>query len=185
MRRSPLVRGDKPLRTKIALKAAAPLARKVGLAQIGRRRQQEAEATGKPAKPALATRPGATGPDRLMVEALLERAGWLCERCSGGLGPLRGRDWHVHHRRPRAAGGSGRADTNSPANLGVLCPDCHGEVEARRAEAQRDGWLVPQGADPADVAVLVERGSRWVYLTGQATYSLHPPGWTNKDESEG
>jgi 5-methylcytosine-specific restriction protein A len=164
-----------------ALVAGNALVRKVGLAQVGRRRQEASEAAGKPVRPVFPGRSSPTGPDRLTVEAVLERADWACERCSNGLGPVRGRDWHVHHRRPRAAGGSSAADTNSPPNLGILCPVCHGEVESRRAEAQRDGWLVPQGANPARVAVLIRRGSRWVYLTANARYSLHPPNQDNRE----
>jgi hypothetical protein len=173
-------RGTKPLRT------LTPLIRRIGLVQVGRKRQAEAEAAGKPVKPALTiVRHRDTGPDRLTVEAILERAHHSCERCSGGLGLVRGRGFHVHHRRPRAVGGSRAADTNSPSNCVILCPDCHTAVESRRAEAQFDGWLVPQGAAPARVAVLIEHGGRWVYLTADGRYSLHPPDRGNDNGSEG
>jgi 5-methylcytosine-specific restriction endonuclease McrA len=169
-------RGTKPLRT------LTPLLRRVRLAQVGRRRREAAESAGVSVRPPP---PRATGPDRLTVEAILERAGYACERCSDRLGPVRGVDWHVHHRRPRGAGGSKAADTNSPSNCVILCPDCHIAVESRRAEAQFDGWLVPQGAAPARVAVLIEHGGRWAYLTADAKYSLHPPNQSNDNESEG
>lgn len=121
------------------------------------------------------TRIRVTGPDQLTVEAILERAAYACERCSGLLGPVRGRDWHCHHRRPRAAGGSRRADTNSPANLVAICPTCHTAAESRRGEALAEGWLVPQSGDPAAVALLIGHGTRWVYLTHDGRYSDDPP----------
>lgn len=165
MRRSPIQR-----RTPLA--AGAAMLRRTPLAQVSPRRLAEAVAAGRPAR--AATRPRDTGPDQLTVEAILERAAYACERCSGPLGPVRGRDWHCHHRRPRAAGGSRRADTNSPANLVAICPDCHTAVESRRGEALAEGWLVTQVSDPAAVALLIERGSRWVYLTHDGRYSEHP-----------
>lgn len=167
MRRSELRRGDKPL------KATAALVRKAGLAQVGRKRREEAGTAGKPARAATATR--GTGPPRLTVEAILERAQHSCERCSEAVGPVRGVDWHVHHRRPRGAGGSKRTDTNSPSNCTVLCPRCHNEIESYRAVAQSEGWILQQTNNPARVPLLIERGARFVYLTADAGYSLHPP----------
>jgi Predicted restriction endonuclease len=116
----------------------------------------------------------ATGPDRDVVDAVYERAQWSCEVCCVGVGDRRGVDHHIHHRRPRALGGSKRADTNLPSNLLLLCPDCHADIESHRAIAQSMGWLVPQVADPAAVAVLVQR-DRWTYLTADGRYSANPP----------
>lgn len=64
----------------------------------------------------------------------------------------------VHHRRPRASGGSSAADTNTPANLVLVCVDCHRWAESHRERARADGWLVRQGSDPAAVPVLVYGG---------------------------
>lgn len=86
-----------------------------------------------------------------------ERSGGICEMC--------GFD-HVeehHHRRPRGAGGSRRADTNTAANGLGLCRQCHRIVEQYRALAKVLGWLLPQTADPASSPV-VRRGER-VLLT--------------------
>lgn len=120
-----------------------------------------------------------TGPASDVVDAVYERAVWSCEICGLGVGPKRGTDHHIHHRRPRAAGGSRREDTNLPSNLLLLCPPCHAGVESRRGESLDAGWLVPQSADPAETAVLITR-DRWLYLAVDGTYSLHPPRWREK-----
>lgn len=117
-----------------------------------------------------------TGPDQDVVDAVYERAGHSCELCTHAVGPQRGLDHHIHHRRPRAAGGSKRPDTSLPSNLLLLCPPCHEGVESRRGEALDAGWLVPQSGDPAETAVLIQR-DRWVYLTKDGDYAAHPPRW--------
>lgn len=54
-------------------------------------------------------------------------------------------------------GGTWREDTNSPANLVILCgtgtESCHGWVETNRAEAYRLGLLVKQNAAPSQVSI--------------------------------
>lgn len=120
---------------------------------------------GKPRKPRVST-----GPDRATVAVVYERAQHGCERCAEHVGPERGVDHHIHHRRPRAAGGSKRDDTNSPANLVLICPDCHSEVESYREAAYAEGWLVRQTGDPAEVPILIERGNRWVLLSPLGLY---------------
>lgn len=169
LRRTPLKRGYKPL------KANKPLQRHTGLPQVGRKRREKAEASGKPVRATLATRYTDTGPDQLTVAAILERAQHSCERCSEPVGDRRGTDWHCHHRRPRAAGGSKRDDTNSPSNCTVLCPRCHTDVESYRATALTECWLLQQANDPAKVPLLIERGARWVYLTADGQYGAAPP----------
>lgn len=69
----------------------------------------------------------------------------------------------VHHRRPRAAGGTRRPETNGPANLVVVCLEHHVWLEKNRDLARQRGYLVRQHVDPADVP-LVHCGE-WVYLT--------------------
>lgn len=119
----------------------------------------------------------ATGPAPDVVDAVYERAGWSCEVCTDPVADRRGIDHHIHHRRPRGSGGSRRPDTNLPSNLLLLCPGCHADIESNRAIAQAMGWLVVQTADPAEVAVLVQR-DRWVYLTTTGEYAQTPPGET-------
>lgn len=110
-----------------------------------------------------------TGPVRGVVDLVYERANYSCELCLVGIGPQRGVDHHVHHRRPRRAGGSRRADTNSPANLLLLCPSCHEVIEVQRAAAYDGGWLVGASQDPARVPVLIG-AVRLVYLSDDGRY---------------
>lgn len=128
------------------------------------------------AKSAPKNRRASTGPGRDAVDAVLERGAHSCEVCGCALGPVRGVDHHIHHRRPRAMGGTDRPDTNWPSNLLLLCPDDHAAIESNRTGALAAGWLVPQSANPALVAVVIY-GPRRVYLTVEGTYSLHPPRW--------
>lgn len=108
-----------------------------------------------------------TGPHPDVVDAVYERAGHSCEVCTAAVGDRRGEDHHLHHRRPRAAGGSRRPDTNSPANLLLLCPECHRQIEANREISYGMGWLLRQSQNPVEVRVLVQR-DRWVFLTADA-----------------
>lgn len=123
-----------------------------------------------------------TGPSQDVVEAVHERAGWSCERDGAMVGPVRGLDHHIHHRRPRGSGGTARPETNLPSNLLLLCPPCHEQIESRRGEALGAGWLVPQSGDPAEVAVLIHH-DRWVYLTADGRYHAHPPRWRQEGEA--
>lgn len=118
-------------------------------------------ATRKPMK----TRHRSTGPTTDAVDAVYDRAQHCCELCTLSVGPERGTDHHIHHRRPRRAGGDRRPETNSPANLLLLCPGCHETVESFRTASYDAGWLLRAGDDPYAVAVLIWRGSRWAYLT--------------------
>lgn len=134
---------------------------------------------GKPlARKPWRARPKQTGPHQDAVEAVYERASWSCERCSAAVGPVRGSDHHIHHRRPRGNGGTVRPETNWPSNLLLLCPTCHEDgktgVESRRTAALAAGWLVRQDADPAAVPVVIH-GPRLVYLTEDGRY-LAPSG---------
>jgi hypothetical protein len=63
-------------------------------------------------------------------------------------------------------GGSRRADTNSPANLLMLCGSgttgCHGWVEGHRAEARTAGLIVSQWDDPEAVPYRDGGGRIWI-----------------------
>lgn len=100
-----------------------------------------------------------TGPDKLTVEALHERASVdgvpCCELCGIPVKGERGVHHHVHHRRPRRMGGSQLADTNSIVNLLLLDADCHARIESERTAAYEGGWLVRQNDDPASVPVFI------------------------------
>lgn len=121
-----------------------------------------------------------TGPTPAVVDLVVERAGNACEMCGRTLGRIRGVDWSVQHRVPRGMGGSRAHWINSAVNLLAVCGSgttgCHGLIESRRADAVVNGWLIQHRAHPSAVAVLIERGSRWVYLTSDGRYADAPVG---------
>lgn len=105
-------------------------------------------------------------------EIVLARAdGGLCEICWWQ------RAEQIHHRRPRAAGGSKREDANRPPNLLAVCSVDHLAIESNRELAYRRGWLVRQGHNPADVPVM-RYGGAWALLddAGNATPTTPPEG---------
>lgn len=116
-----------------------------------------------------------TGPSADVVDAVYERAGYCCELCQVGVGPVRGLDHHVHHRRPRRRGGDKRPETNLPSNLLLLCLTCHAVVESRRLVAYDNGWLLRSKHIPSQRPVLVWRGSRWTFLDDRGGYVAEPP----------
>lgn len=83
----------------------------------------------------------------------------------------------VHHRRPRAAGGSRRPDTNQAANGLAVCDRCHFWCESHREKAFGFGWLVRQTAVPAEVQVL--RRGKWVLLDNEG--QIHP--WPQRESA--
>lgn len=119
----------------------------------------------------VGSRRRSTGPAKLTVEALYERAEGRCELCGHPVHGERGRDHHVHHRRPRRMGGSQLPDTNSIENLLLLDASCHERVESERTAAYAGGWLVRQDDIPAAVAVLVH-GKAWCVLTDDGQYRV-------------
>lgn len=100
-----------------------------------------------------------------------------CQRC----GHLITGWFSRHHRDPRAMGGS-TANPHALVNLVLLCGSatsrdgCHYEVESKREQAKRDGWLVPMGIRPEDWPV--RRFGRDEYQlpgeTGWTTVQPHP-----------
>ena len=78
-------------------------------------------------------------------------------------------------------GGTRWAGINLPSNLLILCGSattpgsCHHFAENWRASSVASGWLVLSRVNPATVPVLVERGSRFVYLTNDGRYADDPP----------
>lgn len=99
------------------------------------------------------------------------RAAMRCEACGRNV------SWggrQVHHRRPRQMGGSRRADTNMPANLLLLCTDCHNGVESHRADAYNRGLLLRTDDSPSLVAV-EHAVHGWVYLLDDGSVSTDPP----------
>lgn len=116
------------------------------------------------------------------LDAVLERDGHACVRCGTLLTGTRGLDWALHHRRPKAMGGSFLRDTNMPQNLISVCgPDnthgCHGFIHSRPSESGPAGWLLSntRSEEPLYLPLLVEHSSRWVYLTEDGRYADAPP----------
>ncbi len=93
----------------------------------------------------------------VLRQAVLGRAGGLCERCGTDLRPLPW--WECHHRKLKSQGGGDWID-----NLLALCPDCHNgrPTSAHRSvtEARHNGWIVPSWADHETVPVLLHDGRR-------------------------
>lgn len=84
---------------------------------------------------------------------MMNRALFRCELCGEWLHSA----MSIHHRRPRAMGGTKRADTNFTSNLLAVCgtgtSGCHGYIESHREEAIEKGWLVRQNEEPSQVPV--------------------------------
>jgi hypothetical protein len=98
-----------------------------------------------------------------VVEAVLERDQHSCVVCAKDLNGTRGRDWSIHHRRPRRMGGDRRPETNLPANLVAVCGSgvdgCHGWLESRREEAMEQGLILHADDDPTQVPIAVWYGA--------------------------
>lgn len=109
----------------------------------------------------------ATGPSAAARDAVYARAQYRCEVCGDSTGPFQ-----LHHRRARGMGGTRRIDTNSPANLLLLCSYDHRAIESFRDLARAEGRLVSQHHDPAEVHVRL--GRTWQYLTADGRYACAP-----------
>lgn len=92
------------------------------------------------------------------------RSGGICERCS----QARGAEWQ--HRQNRSQGG-----VWSPENGLHCCSPCHRYITGHPTDSDVHGWTVKRDDDPALRPVLIQNGSRWVYLTPSGEYSDEPP----------
>jgi hypothetical protein len=122
------------------------------------------------------------GPSPETVSLVLHRAmrdGVICcEVCGDAVYAERGLFWSLHHRRYR----DGRPDSHLPPNLILVCgasnvDRCHGAIHDHKGDAMDAGHSITRhgDVDPATVPVLIDGGSRWVYLTVDG-YSDNPPG---------
>ncbi|EID10206.1 hypothetical protein MPHLEI_22459 [Mycolicibacterium phlei RIVM601174] len=116
-----------------------------------------------------------TGFSQQARKVIHQRGQGRCERCTRFSFAL-----EIHHRRPRAMGGSKDWLTNTPANGVLLCPDCHRFIESFREKALEFGWLVRQGHDPRDVPVYYH-GVTWVKLDLDGGITHLPPGSDHPD----
>ena len=103
-------------------------------------------------------------PDKTRL-GVITRDGSRCARCARGIANIPA---SVHHRKPRAIGGTRDPRINDPRNLVVLCgtgtTGCHGWVESHRADALYAGWLI-RSFDDLDAPCIREDGTM-IYLTG-------------------
>ncbi|HEU4540391.1 MAG TPA: hypothetical protein VFR23_04630 [Jiangellaceae bacterium] len=120
-----------------------------------------------------------TGPTPAVRDLVLQRDSWRCVCCGLPLNGERGWGWSIHHRRGR----DGRPDAHQPQNLISVCggdntSGCHGLIHGRRSESEPAGWWLSRvaGVNPLTVPVLVDHGSRFVYLTADGEYSDELPG---------
>jgi hypothetical protein len=75
----------------------------------------------------------------------------------------------IHHRQPRARGGSASGIRSfGLANLVSLCSEHHAVIESDRALAYTYGWLVHREHDPESVPFLGTHG--WVYLLADGSF---------------
>lgn len=103
---------------------------------------------------------------------IYDRADRCCERC--GIYAYGGA---IQHRLARGMGGSKNPAKSAVSNGVLMCAPCHAWVEDRRnrAQAEADGWFIPQdGPDPALVPIRhVHLG--FVYLDPAGMYLYNPP----------
>lgn len=111
---------------------------------------------------------GATPEVRMEV---MVRANFRCERCGVSIQSI---PMSIHHRRPRAMGGTHRPETNYASNLMALCGSgttgCHGYLESHRSEAMDYGFIVPQYETPNNVPVKTFIYG-WVLLNDDGTFT--------------
>ncbi len=157
------LRSSKPLVSHSELTRSGPIRRVRTHEEVRAARLPLVEPAEKPTKDAGKPRSGggSTGPTAKTVQLVKTRAANCCERCGRSVENVRAA---VHHRRPRAMGGSRKPGTNSPSNLLLLDEACHLAVESSRQISRERGWLVRQNHDPATCPVWLA-GRGWSYLT--------------------
>lgn len=90
----------------------------------------------------------ATKPTKAVVAKIIDREFGKCAVCYNTIDTTqdRGTSWSIHHRCPRAAGGTSRVWVNEAANLLLVCGSgttgCHGWIESNRDTARQQGLLI-------------------------------------------
>lgn len=100
-----------------------------------------------------------TGPTPATVALVLERDQGRCAYCGDPIHGTRGIDYSIHHRTPRAMGGTKEKWINLPGNLialhGTGTQGCHSVLESERIAAQEAGFIVRHGiTKPVNVPIL-------------------------------
>lgn len=113
-----------------------------------------------------------TGPDADVKRLVWKRDEGRCARCGNPLGSSYSRQ----HRKPRAMGGTSRAEINCPANLVMLCGSattgCHGWAESHRQDAAALGYLVASWQNPHEVPVWCSYRQQWRLLDCAGGWTL-------------
>ena len=100
----------------------------------------------------------ATGIDTTTRLNVMARADNCCERCGISVVNVPA---DLDHRRTRGMGGAKHA--NHPANISLLCRDCHQWKHDQPNEAHRTGWMVRQWEDPETVPLTDLYGHRFLF----------------------
>lgn len=109
-----------------------------------------------------------SGFSKQVRDTAIARSQGHCEICGVGAPE------QLHHRRPRARGGTRRPESNRAANALAICLRCHELAESRREFALDRGWLVRQTMLPADVPVLFQ--GDWALLSDDGSVFRPPSG---------
>lgn len=111
------------------------------------------------------------------VALIVERDRGLCAWCGKAVQGERGRDWSIHHRRPRASGGTSLDWVNGAANGVTLHQTCHEDVESHRTRALALGFLIRANGRATAVDLPIEHkvhGPRHLTNDGRAVPIIRP-----------
>lgn len=117
------------------------------------------------------------GPTETVLKQVLMRDDNKCAKCGKQISGERGRDWSLHHRRPRGAGGTSLVWPNLPGNLILLhgsgVDGCHGDVESYRDDAREKGFLVAlNGKRKSSAVPILHAVHGWVLLDDHGGITL-------------
>lgn len=120
-----------------------------------------------------------SAPTKETLHLVFTRDEGCCARCGAPITGARGRDWSLHHRRPRGSGGTSLAWVNLPGNLVMLCGSgvtaCHGDVESYRMAAMSAGFLVSMNGWAVSSQVRIDHAIHgFVFLLDDGTVSDAP-----------
>lgn len=131
-----------------------------------------------------------SGFSKAVVAQIVYRDGSTCAHCGSSVNGERGRDWAVHHRLPRAMGGSKKSHVNASGNGVLLHTRCHEWLESNRSFARARGVIVAHGQWlPVEIPVkhavhgwcrLDDEGLAWVMSPVEAARRMRALGVTTE-----
>ena len=168
--------GDKPLRRRKPLWAAAPdVTASAGPTRVKKAGPKTAGAAG------TGKNSGDTSFPPAVRAAIRKRAGNCCEACGIDLGDEGGQ---IQHRLARKSGGRRgamrlllRSVVNGALECGTPETGCHGLCESRDRDMHEAGFWLKEGQHPADVPILWHgrSGGARLWLTDDGGYSEYSP----------